>query len=94
MRIEKKIISFECDKNKKILPPKYKVGERFQINLSNADNSQKHSTIGTIISNNTIDFLTFGAIYDVETEEIDFIGRKIIFESVPEHFFKGLKKVK
>ena len=93
MKIEKKIISFENNKNKKILPPKYNVGDRFEIKLSNANNSIKHKTIGTIISNNTIDFLTFDAIYDVETEEIDFIGRKIMFESVPEHFFKGLKKV-
>lgn len=92
MRIEKKIVSFHVDPNRKIQLPKHEVGEKFRIKLVNEEGIEIN-TIGTIISNNTIDFLSWTAIYDVETEQIDFLGKKIMFESVPERFFEGLKKV-
>ena len=42
---------------------------------------------GVVISNNTIDFVTLTAIYDIETENLDVLGKKIIISGIPESFF-------
>lgn len=42
---------------------------------------------GVVISNNTIDFVTLTAVYDIETENLDVLGKKIITKGVPESFF-------
>ena len=66
-------------------PPKVKVGTKVQ-SIFMTPTGPKLSD-GVVISNNTIDFVTLTAVYDIETENLDVLGKKIIIKGVPESFF-------
>lgn len=75
-------------KDKKLIPrpPKVKVGTSI-TSIFMTPNGPKLSK-GVVIKNNTIDFMTLTALYDIETENLDDEGKKIILENVPESFFE------
>lgn len=66
-------------------PPKVKVGTKVK-SMFMTPTGPKMSN-GVVISNNTIDFVTLTAIYDIETENLDVLGKKIIISGIPESFF-------
>lgn len=71
----------------KVQKPKIKVGTRIK-SVFNTKDGIKISK-GKVISNNTIDFVTLTACYDIDTEDLDFLGRKIIIRGIPESVFVG-----
>ena len=66
--------------------PKFKVGKKIKSVFKTQDGTKLSN--GVIISNNTIDFVTLTALYDVEIENLDEQGQKIIIKNVVESFIK------
>lgn len=43
----------------------------------------KKKTKGVIIACDTIDYMTLEPLYDIQLDEVDFLGRAIVVENVP-----------
>lgn len=69
----------------KIYPPKVKKGTKFHA-IYNTPNGLE-MVDGYVIENNAIHFTTLEPLYTIMTDKVDFIGRKIILDGVPESYF-------
>lgn len=86
--MEKLIVSMEmADRNKEIKDPMFDVGSPVLLT-----NKKKDGTLedipGMIISNNTIDYVTLEAVYDIEIDKTDIDGNCIVLKNVPESIFE------
>lgn len=69
----------------KIRKPKYKIGKKFKA-VYDTPNGLK-MVDGKVIANDMVHFSSLEPMYTIETGDVDFIGRKIILDGVPESCF-------
>lgn len=70
----------------RVKAPALKVGTKLIWSYLDENNNAK-SANAVIISNNTIDYETLTALYDIELDVVNEKGKKIIIEGVPEEIF-------
>ena len=69
----------------KIKKPRYKIGKKFKALYNTSDGLKMVD--GKVIANDMIHFSSLEPMYTIETGDVDFIGRKIILDGVPESCF-------
>lgn len=69
----------------KIRKPKYKIGTKFHALYNTKDGIKMVD--GKVIANDMVHFSSLEPMYTIETGDVDFIGRKIILDCVPESCF-------
>lgn len=72
--------------NDKVKAPALKVGTKLIWSYLD-ENGKAQSANAVITSNNTIDYETLTALYNIELDVVNDKGKKIIIEGIPEEIF-------
>lgn len=70
----------------RVKAPALKVGTKLIWSYLD-ENNNPQSANAVIISNNTIDYKTLTALYDIELDVVNEKGKKVIITGVPEEIF-------
>lgn len=86
--MEQVIVSMEmADRKKEIKDPMFETGAPVLLTNKKKDGSLEDIP-GVIVSNNTIDYITLEAVYDIEIDKTDLEGNNVVLKNIPEYIFE------